>query len=480
MTQLTTIQPARNLDVSRRKFLAGCAACTAGASCAALGAPAALAQPAPAAPGDDKAKVRLIYAHPLPHEEGWPYLGYDFEGRKKELTVRLTKACPNIEFFPATARNDEDTKKILEADREVDGYVVYILGIPSQVARGVAASGRPTILVDDLYGGTGQFLGSYAFARRNRFKVAGVSSSRPEDVVQAVKAFECIKKLRSSVILDVLDRNPGADAQAIQDVFGAVVRKTSSEEINEAYQKADRAEAQKWANVWIKNAKRIIEPSREEIGKSGIMYIAMRDLMKQHKAQAITMDCLRLFYGGKLPAYPCLGFFQLNNDGLVGACEADLQSTITMVVMGYLVERPGFISDPVIDTSKNQIIYAHCVAPTKVYGPSGPASPYHIRDHSEDRKGAVVRALLPLGEMTTTLKFNPARKEVVLHQGKTVANIDEDKACRTKLAVEVKDIYKLMGEWDRWGWHRVTYYGELRQPVETISALLGFTMVVEG
>jgi hypothetical protein len=61
-----------------------------------------------------------------------------------------------------------------------------------------------------------------------------------------------------------------------------------------------------------------------------------------------------------------------------------------------------------------------------------------------------------------------------------VANIDEDKACRTKLAVEVKDIDKLMLEWDRWGWHRVTYYGDLKRPVETLAALSGLQLVVEG
>jgi hypothetical protein len=474
MTQLTTIHSIRPENLSRRKFLAGCATCAACTACPSL------AQQATVPGAENKAKVRLVFAHPLKPIEGWPYLNYDYEARKKELTARLAKACPNIEFLTAAAGGPDDAKKILEADREVDGYVVYILGIPSQVARPIAAAGRPTILVDDLYGGTGNFLPVYAWARREKLKVAGVTSTRFEDLVQAVKSFECIKRLTSSVILDVVDRNPGADAKAIQDVFGTEVRAISGTQINEAYEKADRAEAQKWANLWIKSAKKIVEPAREEIGKSGVMYIAMRDLMEQNKARALTIDCLRLFYGGKLAAYPCLGLFQFNNDGLVGACEADLQSTITMLLMTYLVERPGFISDPVIDTSKNQVIYAHCVAATKVYGPKGPASPFHIRSHSEDRKGASIRALLPLGEMTTTLKFSPQRKEVVFHQGKTVANIDDDRACRTKLAVEVKDIDKLLGEWDRWGWHRVTYFGDLRRPVETISALLGFNMVVEG
>jgi len=151
-----------------------------------------------------------------------------------------------------------------------------------------------------------------------------------------------------------------------------------------------------------------------------------------------------------------------------------------MLLMAYHVQRPGYISDPVIDESKNQIIYAHCVAPSKVFGPGGPASTYYIRSHSEDRKGASVRVVMPVNQMTTTLKFDAAKREVIFHQAKAVDNIDEDKACRTKLAAEVKDINKLMEEWDRWGWHRVTFYGDLKRPVETLSSLLGITIVYEG
>jgi len=448
---------------------------------AACPAPACGSQPAAAVSlPTDKPKIRLVFTHVPPEKPTWPYQGYDYEGRKKELTARLRTSCPNIEFFPATAHNAEEARKLLENDAEVDGYLVYMVGIWTGGAMAIAHGGKPTLFVNDLYAGCGEFLIAYARARRQALKVAGVSSSRWEDVVEAVKAFETLKKLQASVILDVMDRRLGPDAAAIEEVFGTCVRLVTAQEINAAYEKADRAEAQRWANAWIKGAARIVEPSREEIFRSGIMYVAMRDLMVQHRAQAITVDCLNLFYGGKLPAYPCLGFFQLNNDGFVGACEADLQSTITMLVMAYLTGRPGYISDPVIDTSKNWIIYAHCVAPSKVYGPNGPSNPYHIRDHSEDRKGAAVRSLMPLGQITSTLKFNPARRQVVFHQARTVANVDEDKACRTKLAAEVKDPFKLLSEWDRWGWHRVTFYGDLRRPVETISGLLGFEVILEG
>jgi hypothetical protein len=456
---------------SRRGFLTACA------SCAACAARPAVAAEAPAG----KANVRVVFTHPRPDLEGWPYVNYKYEPRKAEVMKRLTGALPGIEFTSSTPMTLEEGKRLLEDDAGVDGYVFYMMGIPSPgVARALLSAGRSGVLVDDLYGGTGEFLGTYAWAKRNKMKAAGVSSTRFQDVVDAVRVYETIHKLKSSVILDVCEHRSETEPKAIHEGFGVEVRTTASDEINDAYQAADLGEADRWAKTWISNAQKVVEPTREEIGRSGRMYVAMRELMSRAKAHAIDIDCLRLFYGKKLPAYPCLGFFQLNSDGLVGACEADLQSTITMVTMSYLVGRPGFISDPVIDTSKNQIIYSHCVATAKVYGPQGKANPYIIRDHSEDRKGAAVESLMPLGELTSTLKFHPVRREVVFHQGKTVGHVEEDRACRTKLAVEVKDAEKMLTEWDRWGWHRVTYYGDWRKPVETFAALAGFQMVLEG
>jgi L-fucose isomerase-like protein len=360
--------------------------------------------------------------------------------------------------------------------------VVYLVGIWTGAARKIAASGKPVLLVDDLFAGSGEFLIEYARALREGYRVAGVSSSRFEDVVEAVRCFECIKKLRSCTILDVTDsKGFWGDPNVIKELFGTEVRKINSPEINQAYQQADRIQGDRWAKQWIENAQRVVEPTREEIKKSGAMYVALLDLLSKYQAQAITIDCLGLFYGGKLPAYPCLGFFQLNNDGQVGACEGDLPSTMMMLLMTNLVGRPGYISDPVIDTSKNQIIYAHCVATNKVFGPKGPSNPYCIRNHSEDRKGAAVQSLMPAGELTTSIELNTDRREIVMHQATTVGNVEEDKACRTKLAAEVRgDIDKLMTEWDRFGWHRVTFFGDHRKAVETICALLGIKIVREA
>ena len=340
------------------------------------------------------------------------------------------------------------------------------------------ASGKPTVIVDHLFAGSGEFLTSYARAKRAGNKVIAVSSSRFEDIVDAVKCIDCVHKLKLSTLLVV-----GRDIEAqIRHAYGTRVKKIEFDTINENYNKVSQADAEAVATRWINEAEKVIEPSEADIQKAGAMYLAMHKVMQDNNAQAITVNCLGGIYSGKMvEAYPCLGFMQLDNDGLVGGCEADQKSAMTKLLMTYLTGRPGLISDPVIDTAKNQIIYAHCVASTKVFGPDGPSNPYHLRDHSEDHKGACCRSLMPLGEMTTTILFDHSKKQVILHQGETVENVDEYRACRTKLAVEVKgDVYKLLDHWDEWGWHRVTFFGDLKRPVYDIASLIGFEVIEEA
>lgn len=441
---------------------------------------------AEAAPPSSKTRIRLVFSHHRQDEQGrqsepgWPYLGYDHETRKKELLAQLRAECPQSEFLPATAYSADDARKILEADGEVDGYLAYMIGGWAGAAETLAAAGRPTIYVGDLYGASGEFLVATAAARRRGLRVVGITSSRFADVVQAVRGLETLTQLRSSTIL-VVGAEGGDVGKAITDVFGTRVVPVSFQAINEAYEKVDRAEAGQWAERWMREATRVVEPSAEEIGRSAAMYLALRGQLEAHHAQAITMNCLGGVYSRQTQAYPCLGFFQLNNDGSVGACEADLQSTLTMLALKYLVAQPGYISDPILDTATNRVIYIHCVAPTRVFGPNGPANPYEIRSHAEDRKGAAVRSLMPVGHLTTTLLLAPTRREVILHQAKAVENIDEPRVCRSKLAAEVQgDIQKLLGEWDRWGWHRVTVYGDHRLAVRQLSAFLGFTVIEEA
>jgi len=515
-----------SLDMDRRRFLSRC-------TCACAGCAAGSAVLRPQATGaeqaaNDKPKVRLVFCETTNERPIWPNVGYDFDARRKQLIHVLAQGRPDIEWLPTRVMEgskEETVAKVLQADAEVDGYIIGIqgLGWRNDVAK-LCSTGKPTLLVDNLFGGSGLFLTRLPHIMRMGKPVDWISSSNDQDIVAAARHFvllkqgkapagvaaafratrrertpteadwtcepdplptpdfdTALKQLRETKLL-VVGGGWGGDRfrKAAQQVVGVTFVPIPFKEMAGAYEQADPAAAKAFADRWMKQAQEVVEPKRDEIERSGAMYVAMKQLIEKHGAKGISINCLGGFYGGHLKAYPCLGFSQLNNDGLVGGCEADQMSALTMATIGALLKRPGYISDPVMDTSKNQIIYAHCVAMTKPFGPEGASNPYLIRTHSEDRKGACVQSLLPAGHMTTTLEINPVSRQVLLHRAKTVGNNPSDMACRTKLEATVKgDIEKLTEQW-RMGWHRVTFYGDLSEPVAELCKRLKLALIQEA
>ncbi len=504
--------------ISRRRFLgAGCAACVG-----------ALAQPGTllVAQSDKPMRIRIIYSLHEPKQDrpDWPNVGFDFRPVMKRINTELDKRCPGFEFVWSLANGEEQAKNILEEDKskDIDGYLVYQMNCWNRVVQTMATSGKPVLYADFQYAGSGGFLVYTAGFLRNKAPNVGfVASSKIEDLIEAVKCFgivkrggsvsdfvaatarvriastpgagnltckadtvktcstkECLARMKQSRILAVRDQNSGP----AEPVHGIPMERVSFAEVNEAWKAADKDESRAMARRWRQDAKVVIDVSRDTLETSAAMYLGMKAVLKKHGAKAITINCLGGFYGGHIHAYPCLGFHELNNEGLIGACECDVRSTATMVAITALTQgRPGYISDPVIDTSKRQIIYAHCVASNKVFGPDGPTNPIEILTHSEDRQGASVRSILPLEYMTTTLEMDQGKKQILFHRGKAVDNDRNDRACRTKLAAEpVGDIEKLFTMWDQWGWHRVTYYGDLKEPVYGLADALGYKVVEEA
>jgi len=521
MNKRETRSGCSGCPLSRRRFLTT-------ASVGALGvlAPAGLFQ---ACAKSEKLKIRLVYALHAVVQPGpdWPNVGFDFQPVMDRTTALLARAFPSWEFKTAMAKGEEEAKKIVadDAAAPVDGYIVVQLNCWNRVVQPIAASGRPTLYVDFQYGGSGGFLVYTAdFLRKKTPNLGFVASSQPEDLVAACRAFgqvkktgavnefgglvasarraatpgpgdlvvaadalsacstaDCLKKMKDSKILAVGGSWPGI-APAVKSGMGIEVLDVPFAVVNEAWAAADKDEASAIADRWLKTAAKVEGVSRDTLVTSAAMYLGQKAVLKKYGANAITINCLGGFYGGHIHAYPCLGFHELLNEGLVGACECDVRSTATMVAVTALTNgRPGYISDPVIDTAGRQIIYAHCVASNRAFGPAGPANPFEILTHSEDRQGASVRSVLPVGYMTTTVEVAPERKLILFHRGKAVGNSPDDRACRTKLAAEpVGDIERLFGEWDQWGWHRVTVYGDLKEPVFALADALGWKVLEEA
>jgi len=427
-----------------------------------------------------KAKVGLVFSV-MPREVAtWPYKGFDYGARIAYLSRAIKESIPDVEWAELVTKSPAEFKE----PPGVGAYAVVIVGIWNGVPMRVAETGKPTLLIDDLYGGSGEFLLTLAAAAQKGLKVAGVASSNFSDVVRALRALAAVDMLARSKLLVVKEMGEGAFerlSKLVSERVGTTLVHVKPDELIAEYERVSESEAEPVARRWVSRALAVVEPSPSEILKSARMYLAMKRLLEKHGAQGITIDCLSLFYGGKLPAYPCLGFVELLNQGFVAACEADVDSALTQMLIQYATGRPGFISDPVIDLGSRWIVYAHCLAATKVYGPQGPEVPYKIRSHAEDRAGASLQAYWPVGEPVTTFKLSVAEKAAAIHSGVIAANVEEEKACRTKVAAS-SNVERILDNWNRaanFGWHRVSVVGDFRRELVIAAKLLGFRVIEE-
>lgn len=509
--------------LSRRSFLAAGAA-TVGAGTLAAGiSPFAGKVYGEDAPG--KMTVRVIFSLHAPVQPGpdWPNVGFDFQPVMEKTMNALAAGCPGLVFVASMASGPEQADAILKEDADagnIGGYLIMQMNCWNRVVQSAVATGKPVLYADFLYAGSGGFLVYTAGQlRANAPNFAYMASGRIDDLVAAAKCFTpdtaafvaAVTKVRADRTPEVADMDCIEDkcetltteellsalkgkkmlevekgwhdvVEQTRDSLGIEIVRIPFAELNELWENADKEEAAKVMNRWKNDAETVDGVADETLETSARMYLAMKQCLKNHDAVGITINCLGGFYGGHIHAYPCLGFHELLNEGLIGACECDTRSTLTMIVMTTLTKgRPGYISDPVMDIATKQIIYAHCVAAKKPFGPDGPVSPFHIMTHSEDRQGASVRSTLPVGYMTTTLEIAPERKQILFHQAKAVGNSTEDRACRTKLAaVPVGNYEKLFTEWDHWGWHRVTYYGDLKAQIFALAEALGWSVIEEA
>ena len=503
--------------LTRRGFLHGCGAVAA----AGLLAPRAGTADEPKG---RQVRVALVFLSNSDEREIWPYPGFDCAGRHQQVLKALNDGCPQVEFMPVVVPSPAAIQKAIALKDQVDGYLVYTVtlnwGLTASLLE-IGKLGKPMLVADEYLGGSGVFLVGYSGLCRLGIPAAAVSTTRLEDLVVAARRFadvkkpgttpasfakeceaayrrtfaaagemkcledrvpltaigQCVKRLRESRFLIVGSGPSGQE----REFLGAKARYIGFEEFKTLYDKVDPDEASEWCRRWSARTEKVVEPTTEWINKAGGVYLAMLTLMKKYGTDSITMNCLGGFALGQLPAYPCLGFMQILDDGGQGVCEAMPDDSVCMLMARILTGRAGYVSDPALDTSKNQIVYSHCMAHTKVFGPQGQTNAFRIRTlHNRDPRGCCAQSFLPEGYMTTSFRTNIAQKKLILHQAKAVGNLDADRGCRTQLLGEVRgDIGKLFTQWDLFGWHRVTVYGDVQEPLVEFAKALGLAIVKE-
>lgn len=435
-------------------------------------------------------KIKFIMQAKPEDTPGWPHINFNYRQAADQILKALQARMPEVEFNTLITSDEAEVRKDYQQYKDEYDGLVLVTATNSPAIHNVccdcADTEFPAVIADLPHAGSGGFLGAATRVMKEKLPIGLMASMDYRDIAETVQLIEVVKKLRSEKILIISD-NPGNDffsaakLENLKKYWGVETVIRDSRAVFTLFDTIPDDQAEALADRWIGKSIRAVEPGREEIRNSARLYYTLEKLKEQEGCTAVTVDCLSLFYEKRMKAYPCLSFFEMLNQGKVGICEADVDSVLSALIARHGFNRPGFVSDPVIDLSSGQIIYDHCVCSNRMAGYDDPRScEYYIRSHAEDQQGASVQTMLPLQEPVTTYKFNTDHHAFCIHSGIAVGNVGLDRGCRTKLAAE-SNVSSIMKNWnmDIFGWHRVTVYGDWREKLLNLARIKGMEIFEE-
>jgi len=420
-----------------------------------------------------------------------------FDNVTNSIKSSLEKCCKEVEFTYYYVRDIDDLKVAISKETNAPGYMVFVLNCISGLLKPIIETRKPLILVNETYGGSGDYVLEYGEAVEKGYPVIGVSTRNPYDPVllrRIVNYIVLLIKLRRSKILLIVPKAAkyylrleyplSVDVYSLLKQLSAVTGASyivmDSEEFkNQYYSKVNSIEAEEVAKKWIKESAENLEKDYDEILRSAKLYLAIRKAAEEEKANIVALDCIVLRNTGELDAWPCLTYMQLWYDGLIPVCEADVSSAIVIMIGKYLLNVNGFITDPAVDELRNEIVYYHCYAPTNPLGGIKPEYTYVITPAHLGEKKASQRVLFKPGVKLTAVGLSLDEKTLTIHTSDLISLEESIHACSNKLVASA-NVRRIVLNWKhRSGWHRVLFIGDYRDEFINAARLLGLRVLEE-
>jgi hypothetical protein len=406
----------------------------------------------------------------------------------EKYLANLASKLGDVKFVGGELVPPTEASQVVAKLGEADGVLLFHLSghggdAPEQAMRQIIDAGLQTAVFTQPFSGHGWMF--FPQWQKEGKKVVLLPSSDWGEIDRVVRLMRVAPRLRQTRIIVI--RGPmgtplACSADEIKKRLGADIVPITVEQTLQEHNAIDIKEAEQEAQrYWLSQAGKIVEPSREEIINSARFYLALKNIMTKERAQAVTSsNCM-----GE-PAKGCLAFSKLNDLGLVGACEGDMDSTLTMLIFDYAFGVPGFITDPVFDTAKNALIHFHCTSATKMDGPAGKRLPFAIRNQSDSHGGVSLEVENRVGQPVTCAKFINL-DTMIISTGKIIEVTHDDLGCRTQFVTEVADARKMFLNWGAGVLkgdvmtllHRAVFYGDRMQDIKNLGILMGFNVVEE-
>jgi L-fucose isomerase-like protein len=385
------------------------------------------------------------------------------------------------EILGGVTINDEDDLALFDVHaKDADAILLYKphLGLGKCIAE-IVKYGLPIILFNDE-GIVNNPLDAleYVYTRNNVWVAVDY-----QDVNNYLEVISVKEKLRRTKILVLNDDYPHWEQflsrvhggrEAIKKKFGIELGYVQSEDVVKQWRNIDDTLVKALAEKWISEAEKIVEPTRNDVDAVARLYILMKSLLNEKNAHAITMA-----YGDNPLPVPCFAYTNLRDEGIPAACEADIISLLSMVILHYVAKKPCFMGNTFIDTKDDTLILSHCVCPRKMEGYNANAAPYILRRyHNKNFAGSLTAFVkMKIGQEVTICRLSGDFKNMIVANGVLLdcKEMDSEMYCRVTAKVKIKNprefVHKTSGN------HHVMVYGDYREQLKKLNSLLDINTI---
>lgn len=157
------------------------------------------------------------------------------------------------------------------------------------------------------------------------------------------------------------------------------------------------------------------------------IYHRLKEIVEQYDLQGVTLRCFDLLKTVKNTG--CIALSKLNDEGIPAACEGDIPTLLTMMIVKRVTGELCFQVNPARVQADGKMLFAHCTLPL------GMTEKHEYTTHFESGIGVAIHGDLPTGDYTL-LKMSGDMQRMIAVDVTLERCQFEPHLCRTQVWVQ--------------------------------------------
>lgn len=294
------------------------------------------------------------------------------------------------------------------------------------------------------------------------------------DLKKCLKVLESYLFVKNAKLLLVGETEPwvisaSCDTGVYEKRLGVRIQRVAQQELADLYKETTQEQSKELYERYKTGAKKITEPTDSDIAAAARMGRAIVKLLERHEADGAAIACFNLLSVGTTA---CMGVSYVNDStSMVAACEGDLDSACTMLMMKKLCDTKVWMANPGLQPDRT-VNFSHCTAPLDVLCEN--KSEYILRSHHESGIGVSTQVALPIGQTLTACRISNNASQITVQRGVSVSH-EYEPCCRTQLCVQFEDYERYLAT--ALGCHQVFAFEDKKEELERLAGLLGLSVL---